>query len=67
MLWEHATGIDVGNFGTTEGIAFIGNNGTLALSRQGWKLLPEKEMKDGISQYKMESLPKQEAGWFPNM
>lgn len=64
MLWEHATGIDVGNFGTTEGIAFIGNNGTLALSRQGWKLLPEKEMKDGISQYKMESLPKQEAGGF---
>lgn len=24
MLWEHATGIDGGNYGTTEGIAFIG-------------------------------------------
>ena len=25
MLWEHATGIDGGNYGRTEGIAFIGN------------------------------------------
>ena len=58
MLWEHATGIDVGNFDTTEGIAFIGNNGTLALSRQGWKVLPEKQYKDGMSQYKMEALPR---------
>ena len=64
MLWEHATGIDVGNFDTTEGIAFIGNNGTLALSRQGWKVLPEKQYKDGMSQYKMEALPHQSAGGF---
>lgn len=64
MLWEHATGIDVGNFGTTEGIAFIGNNGTLALSRQGWKVLPEKEWKDGMSSYKMEAIPHQPAGSF---
>ncbi|MEM8486552.1 MAG: Gfo/Idh/MocA family oxidoreductase [Bacteroidota bacterium] len=64
LLWEHATGIDVGNFGTTEGIAFIGNNGTLALSRQGWKVLPEKEFVDGVARYKMESLPNQPAGGF---
>ena len=43
MLWEHATGIDGGNYGKTEGIAFIGNNGTLVLNRQGWEVIPEKK------------------------
>ena len=41
MLWEHATGIDGGNYGRTEGIAFIGNKGTLVLNRGGWELIPE--------------------------
>lgn len=41
MLWEHATGIDGGNYGRTEGIAFIGNNGTLVLNRGGWEVIPE--------------------------
>ena len=41
MLWEHATGIDGGNNGRTEGIAFIGNKGTLVVNRGGWELLPE--------------------------
>ena len=42
MLWEHATGIDNGNYGRTEGIAFIGNNGTLVCNRQGYEIIPEK-------------------------
>jgi len=42
MLWEHATGIDNGNYGRTEGIAFIGNNGTLVVNRQGYEVLVEK-------------------------
>ncbi|MFM8363097.1 MAG: Gfo/Idh/MocA family protein [Haliscomenobacter sp.] len=42
MLWEHATGIDGGNYGYTEGIAFIGNNGTLVVNRGGWEIIPEK-------------------------
>ena len=43
MLWEHATGIDGGPYDRTEGIAFIGNNGTLIVNRGGYELIPEKE------------------------
>lgn len=43
LLWEHATGIDGGNYGRNEGIAFIGNNGTLVVNRGGWEVIPEKE------------------------
>ena len=57
MLWEHATGIDNGNYGRTEGIAFIGNNGTLVVNRQGWELIPETHNVDGVRKYKMEALP----------
>jgi predicted dehydrogenase len=61
MLWEHATGIDGGNYGKTEGIAFIGNKGTLVLNRQGWEVLPEKEYSEelGMSVYEMEAIPYQ--------
>ena len=61
ILWEHATGIDGGNYGRNHGIAFIGNNGTLVLDRNGWEVIPENEFqgwgKDGIP--KMERLPLQ--------
>jgi len=43
MLWEHATGIDGGPYGRREGIAFIGNNATLVLDRQGYEVIAEKE------------------------
>jgi len=43
MLWEHATGIDYGPYKRREGIAFIGNNGTLVLNRDGYEVLVEKE------------------------
>lgn len=43
LLWEHATGIDGGNYGRNHGIAFIGNNGTLVLDRGGWEVIPEVE------------------------
>ena len=46
MLWEHATGINEGNYGKTEGIAFIGNNGTLVLNRQGFDVLVEYDNGD---------------------
>ena len=45
MLWEHGTGIDSGNFGYNEGIAFIGNNATLVVNRGGWEIIAER--KDG--------------------
>lgn len=41
MLWEHATGIDHGPYGRREGIAFVGNNGTLIVNRQGYEVLVE--------------------------
>ncbi len=59
MLWEHATGIDGGNYGRTEGIAFIGNNGTLVVNRQGWEIIPETATEDGMKKYKIEALPYQ--------
>ncbi len=43
LLWEHATGIDGGNYGRNHGVAFIGNNGTLVLDRGGWEVIPEHD------------------------
>jgi len=57
MLWEHATGIDGGNYGTTEGIAFIGNNATLVVNRGGWKVIPENETIDGNRVSKVPEVP----------
>jgi predicted dehydrogenase len=61
LLWEHATGIDGGNYGRNHGIAFIGNNGTLVLDRGGWEVIPEEEFQGwgakGIP--KMEAVPLQ--------
>lgn len=57
LQWEHATGIDDGPYGRTHGVAFIGNNGTLVLNRQGWEVIPEKE--DGKN--KLEAVPLQKS------
>ncbi|TAE43992.1 MAG: gfo/Idh/MocA family oxidoreductase, partial [Bacteroidetes bacterium] len=63
MLWEHATGIDGGNYGKTEGIAFIGNNGTMVVNREGWEVIPETQRDDkGVLIYKVEDLPDQRRG-----
>ena len=43
MLWEHATGIDTGPYNRSEGIAFIGNNGTLVVNRGGYEVFVERE------------------------
>lgn len=60
MLWEHATGIDNGNYGKTEGIAFIGNYGTMVVNRDGWEVIPEtKRNDDGVVVYEIEDLPDQ--------
>jgi hypothetical protein len=51
MVWKQATGIDLGPYRLTHGTAFVGNNGTLILNRDGWEVVPEKD--------KMEAVPKQ--------
>ena len=59
ILWEHATGISGGNYGRDHGVAFIGNNGTLVVDRNGWEVIPEVESqgggKEGIPKINAES------------
>jgi predicted dehydrogenase len=43
IIWDHAIGIGNGDYGKDHGIAFIGNNGTLVLNRNGWEVLEEKK------------------------
>jgi predicted dehydrogenase len=40
MTWEHNLATGVGLYGMQHGIAFIGENGTLLLSRSGWEVRP---------------------------
>ncbi|MCM5662720.1 Gfo/Idh/MocA family protein [Galbibacter mesophilus] len=56
LLWEHATGISGGNYGRSEGIAFIGNNGTLVVDRKGWEVIPETKNIDGEKVSKTEKV-----------
>ncbi len=62
LLWEHATGIDGGNYGRNHGIAFIGNNGTLVLDRGGWEVIPERNRPDWSQDLgpKMDRVPLQQ-------
>lgn len=61
MLWEHATGINGGPYERTEGIAFIGNNGTLVVNRGGWEVIPETQFNPdlGMEMYLMDDIPDQ--------
>lgn len=43
MIWEHAIGIGLGPHERGHGVAFIGNNGTLIVDRQGWHVHAETE------------------------
>lgn len=53
IQWEHAVGLGQGPYNRTHGVAFIGNNGTLILNREGWEVIPEKG--------KMEAVPFQKS------
>jgi predicted dehydrogenase len=48
LVWDHAMGIDNGSYGRDHGIAYIGNNGTLVLSRGGWEVIEEKQSKHKV-------------------
>ena len=68
MLWEHATGIDTGPYGRREGIAFIGNNGTLIVNRDGYEVIVEREAQ-GYSSWganKMETIESYSNSGGPN-
>ena len=49
LVWDHAMGIDNGSYGRDHGIAYIGNNATLVLSRGGWEVIEEKQSKNKIA------------------
>ncbi|HUB61076.1 MAG TPA: Gfo/Idh/MocA family oxidoreductase [Puia sp.] len=49
MVWDHAMGIDNGSYNRDHGIAYIGNNGTLVLNRNGWEVLEEKSSKNKVA------------------
>ncbi len=45
LVWDSAMGIGNGSYGRDHGIAYIGNNATLVLSRGGWEVIDEKRSK----------------------
>ena len=49
IQWEHAIGIGLGPYDRNHGVAFIGNNGTLILNRNGWEVIPEKSRMEAVA------------------
>jgi predicted dehydrogenase len=49
ITWDHAVGIGNGNYNREHGIAYIGNNATLVLDRNGWEVIEEKQSKNKTS------------------
>lgn len=48
MVWDSAMGIDNGSYNREHGIAYIGNNGTLILNREGWEVIEERQSKNKV-------------------
>ena len=57
LEWDHAGGLNKGIYGRNYGVAFIGNNGTLVINREGWEVIPEMEA--GTNTPKIEAIPLQ--------
>jgi predicted dehydrogenase len=49
MVWDSAMGIDNGSYNRDHGIAYIGNNGTLILNRNGWEVIEEHQSHNKVS------------------
>ena len=49
LIWDSAMGIDNGSYGRDHGIAYIGNNGTLIVDRNGWEVIEERQSKNKVS------------------
>jgi len=43
LEWDHVSGLTKGPYGRNYGVAFIGNNGTLVVNREGWEVIAETE------------------------
>jgi predicted dehydrogenase len=53
LVWESAVGISGGSYGRNHGVAYLGENGTLVVDRQGWEVIPDNT-KDEL---RMEGVP----------
>jgi predicted dehydrogenase len=53
LVWESAVGISGGSYGRDHGVAYLGENGTLVVDRQGWEVIPDNT-KDEL---RMEGVP----------
>ncbi len=52
VTWDHACGISGGPYGREHGLAFLGENGTLVIDRNGWEVIPQVD-----SAPRMEAVP----------
>jgi len=59
MTWDHTIGIALGPYQRPHGVAFIGENGTMVIDRQGWEILPELDRKGKMTAYKTPNIPHQ--------
>lgn len=48
ITWEHTLAGGRGYFNQGHGIAFIGRNGTMVVSRKGWEVFPEKDLIEAV-------------------
>jgi predicted dehydrogenase len=55
--WEHTAGTQSGPYGRSYGLAFVGNDATLVIDRQGWEVFPE--LTNGGKSYKVPKIPPQ--------
>jgi predicted dehydrogenase len=53
VIWDHAIGINDGDYGRNHGLGFVGENGTLVVDRDGWEVIPE----DVNGKIRMEAVP----------
>jgi predicted dehydrogenase len=53
LVWESAVGISGGNYGRDHGVAYLGENGTLVVNRDGWEVIPEIKENQAL----MEAVP----------
>ncbi|MCK5465420.1 MAG: gfo/Idh/MocA family oxidoreductase, partial [Bacteroidales bacterium] len=58
LVWESTIGISGGPYGRGHGVAFLGENGTLVVDRQGWEVIPEVSQGEPL----MEAVPLTEKG-----
>jgi predicted dehydrogenase len=56
ITWEHTAGTETGPYGINYGLAFVCNDATLVINREGYELFPER-VKDG---YKVPAIPRKE-------